>query len=78
MPVGAAELKSFEKLNPIILVTAIVWEEDDNKPQCLCYVSHNCSVPKHALLLFYNNHWLPIMNLDCSMGCENVNSACIL
>ena len=38
MPVDAAELKSFEKLNPSVSATAFVWEEDDNKPQHLCYV----------------------------------------
>ena len=72
-PIDAAEIKHFEKLNPNVSINAVIWDDDDG-PQ-LCYASHNHTAPNHSMLLFYNNHWLPVADFNQLMGCENVSSA---
>ena len=69
-PVDASELKQFEKLNPSVSLTAIIWEKD--KPR-MCYTTHNTG--KIAIILFYAGHWLPVVSLDRLLGSKNVCSA---
>ena len=70
-PVDASELKQFEKLNPNVSLTAIIWEKD--KPR-MCYTTHNTN-GKIAIILFYAGHWLPVMSLGRLLGSADVNSA---
>ena len=69
-PVDASELKQFEKLNPNVSLTAIIWEKDKLR---MCYTTHNTA--KIAIILFYEGHWLPVTSLDRLLGSTNVNSA---